>query len=113
MNISQPIVDRRRASAAERRPRTASRRGAGALVALAAVVMLAGCTSAGMSPMAISRDAEGEFGRYMGGGTHFGRVRRANEGMWARDYAGLDVLYLIDLRYSPWAAQHGDGFGSY
>jgi hypothetical protein len=77
------------------------------------VILSSGCANRGVGSWAVSEDGTDFVGRYIGGGSHHAGPRRPTEGTWARDYAGLDIFHLIDLRWahSPLAAH--DGIGSY
>lgn len=88
------------------------------LFALASVIpAVFGCGPSNMSaPWAVSEDVEGAafVGRYVGGGTHFGRERLPDEGTWCRDYSGLDSLKVIELRWAdPPESNPQGGIGSY
>ena len=80
-----------------------------ALLALAS----SGCANRGVGTWAIAEDGADFVGRHMGGGSHFGSARGHNEGTWARDYAGLDLFHLIDLRWAHSTLVEQDGIGSY
>lgn len=74
---------------------------------------LGGCASTQIAPWAIERGREPYVGRYIGGGAHFGEPRRWHEGTWARDYAGLDLFHLVELRWSHSRSYRQGGIGSY
>lgn len=78
-----------------------------------AAAVLVGCSGADRSPLALSRELEGESGRYMGGGNPLGGPRRPHEGTWARDYVGLNFFFLSDLRWSHSPDVGTEGLGSY
>ncbi|MBW7906161.1 MAG: hypothetical protein LC135_16650 [Phycisphaerae bacterium] len=75
--------------------------------------LAAGCGPRSVSPLAVQRDHEGLHGRHMGGGQHFGQARSADEGTWATDWHGLDLLRLIELRWSHSPHIRPEGLGSY
>ncbi len=76
-------------------------------------LILGGCSATGVSALAIRGDEENYVGRYAGGGAHFGEAREVHEGTWARDYAGLDRLHLVELRWSHSPRHRQGGMGSY
>ncbi len=84
-----------------------------ALLGLVIAVAGVGCTTGGRSPLAIRDDWEPYVGRHIGGGQHFGQSRRTSEGTWARDYSGLDVFHIIDLRWFHRSDHQQVGLGSY
>ncbi len=86
-------------------------------VGVALAILACGCGPSYISsPLAVSAENESSafVGRYFGGGTHFGRGRRFNEGTWGRDYSGLDFGKLIELRWAaPPQSNPQGGIGSY
>jgi|CXWL01.1.fsa_nt_gi hypothetical protein len=76
-------------------------------------VASSGCANRGVGTWALAEDGADFVGRYMGGGSHYGSVRDRTEGTWARDYAGLDLFHLIDLRWAHSTLAEQDGIGSY
>lgn len=83
------------------------------VILVAWAVLIGGCASSGTAPWAIYDAGENYVGRYMGGGAHGGEARLREEGTWARDYAGLDVAHLVDLRWSHSPFHRQGGIGSY
>jgi hypothetical protein len=85
------------------------------LVSVLAAVMTSGCAqrNRGLSLLAVPGTDGNYVGRYVGGGRLFGRTRHPQEGVWARDYAGLDVFHLFELRWSHTNEFRQGGMGSY
>lgn len=83
--------------------------------AAAACFLLAavGCGPRDVSLLAVQRAHEGLHGRYMGGGQHFGQARYRDEGTWANDWEGLDLLHVIEPRWSHSQSFKREGLGSY
>jgi hypothetical protein len=77
------------------------------------ILPLTGCQSGGISPLAVRSDRGNYVGRYIGGGKHFGQARHRHEGIWARDYAGLDLFHIIELRWSHSQRHHQGGLDIY
>ena len=75
--------------------------------------LICGCASGGTAPWVIYEASENYVGQYMGGGAHLGEARRRQEGTWARDYAGLDIAHLVQLRWSHSRHHRQGGIGSY
>lgn len=85
-----------------------------AWMTVCALALLAtGCDSASRSPLAIRADWEPYVGRHVGGSRHFGGSRRTMQGVWGRDYSGLDLFHIIDLRWSHHSQHQQVGLGSY
>lgn len=78
-----------------------------------ALLIQIGCRSDGISPLAVRSDQGNYVGRYMGGGKHFGQARHRHEGIWARDYAGLDFFHIIELRWSHSQRHYQGGLDIY
>lgn len=85
----------------------------GVLAGLALALLSVGCGPRDVSLLAVHRDHEGLHGRYMGGGQHFGQARYRDEGAWANDWHGMDLLKLIELRWSHSQSFKREGLGSY
>ncbi len=83
------------------------------LLIFAVGLVVTGCAANGKSAFATYEHDENFVGRYVGGGKHFGHGRRRDEGIWGRDFAGLDVLGGIELRWSRSRSHRQGGVGSY
>jgi len=83
------------------------------VVLIAAQHWVGGCRTGDASPLAIHDEHENVVGRYVGGGLHFGKPRDRRQGIWARDYAGLDSCHLVELRWSGCDSHRQGGMGSY
>lgn len=84
----------------QRRKRSRAARTLTCTLALAAPGLLSGCRATDTSPLAVEPRHEGVHGRHLGGSVHFGEARRADEGTWGADFVGLDILHLVELRWS-------------
>lgn len=77
------------------------------------LLVVTGCAHTERSLLAIRCYDENDVGRYIGGGALGGEARRRHEGVWARDYAGLDVFRVLELRWSHSKRYRQGGMGSY